>query len=258
MDDLTMLEAVYLTNIGISTYNLKEHIPNNIPVHNNVIKSDKLKTQKYLDEIQGWTEKKKMVLNEKKTKMMIFNFSKNFQFTSDVKLKGEKLEIVDEAKVLGTIITSDLKWNKNTKRIVKNANAKMRMLQIASKFIGNKQDLVHIYKTFIRSRLEFSCAVWHSSLSKQNESDIERIQKSALKLILKDKYSDYESALKILGIESLFDRREKLCLKFAKKCLKMENFKKLFPLKKIGHHIEKRKVLKMLVLKDLESQLFLQ
>ena len=64
MDDLTMLEAVYLTNIGISTYNLKEHIPNNIPVHNNVIKSDKLKTQKYLDEIQGWTEKKKMVLGK--------------------------------------------------------------------------------------------------------------------------------------------------------------------------------------------------
>ena len=30
MDDLTMLELVYLTNIGIATYNLKQHIPDNI------------------------------------------------------------------------------------------------------------------------------------------------------------------------------------------------------------------------------------
>ena len=50
-----------------------------------------------------------------------------------MKLKGEKLEVVDETKLLGTIITKDLKWNKNTQMIVKNANAKMRMLHIASK-----------------------------------------------------------------------------------------------------------------------------
>ena len=41
------------------------------------------------------------------------------------------------------------------KKIVKNANFKMRMLQIASKFMKNKEDLLHIYKAFIRSKLEF-------------------------------------------------------------------------------------------------------
>ena len=50
-----------------------------------------------------------------------------------------------------------------------------------------------------------------------NEIDLERVQKSALKVILKDKYGDYKSALRKLNIESLFDRRELLCLKFAKK-----------------------------------------
>ena len=68
MDDLTVLEVVYLTNIGIATYNLKRHVPSHIPVHNNIIKSDKLKTQNYLDEIESWTDKKKMVLNEKRPK----------------------------------------------------------------------------------------------------------------------------------------------------------------------------------------------
>ena len=182
-----------------------------------------------------------MVLNENKTKCMIFNRSKKYQFTTDLKLKGEKLNIVDETKLLGTLITSDLKWIKNTEMIVKNANSKMRMLQVAAKFIKNKQDLLHIYKTFIRSRLEFSCVVWHSSLSKENEKDIERVQKSAVKLILKEKYSDYETGLKALNIESLYERRERLCLKFAKKCLKNENFKKLFPVKKSNHEMKMRK-----------------
>ena len=70
---------------------------------------------------------------------------------------------------------------------------------------------------FIRSKLEQSASVWHSSLSKNNEIDLERVQKLALKVILKDKYGDYKSALRKLNIESLFDRRELLCLKFAKK-----------------------------------------
>ena len=234
-------------NIGIATYNLRSHVPSELPVHNQVISCDKLKTQHYLNEIEAWTVRKKMVLNEKKTKCMIFNRSKKFQFTSDIMLKGEKLNVVEETKLLGTIITNDLKWNKNTQAIVKNANSKMKMLQVASKFIRNKNDLLHIYKTFIRSRLEFSSVVWHSSLSKSNENDIERVQKSALKLILKETYSDYETALKLLDIETLHDRRKRLCLKFAHKCLKNDTFKKLFLLKKTNHKMDKRKTEKFLI-----------
>ena len=94
---------------------------------------------------------------------------------------------------------------------------------------------------------EFSCELWHSSLSKTNETDIERVQKSALKVILKNKYKDYESALKLLDMESLYERRSSLCLKFAKKCLRIENFKKLFPHKKTKHDMKKRNVEKFLI-----------
>ena len=130
---------------------------------------------------------------------------------------------------------------------MKDANLRMRMLHIASKFMNNKEDLLHIYKTFIRSKLEFSCTVWHSSLSKNNVTDIERVQKSAVKLILRDKYNGYKSALKLLNLESLFERRERLCLKFAKKCLKMDNFKKLFPVRRMNHEMKKRKTEKYLI-----------
>ena len=77
--------------------------------------------------------------------------------------------------------------------------------------------MIWIWFIFTKSILEYSAVVWHSSLSQNNISDIERVQKSVLKIILKERYKDYESALKDLNLESLSKRREMLCLKFAKK-----------------------------------------
>ena len=83
-DDLSFLELINLVNIGIEEYNLKEHVPNNIPVHNQIIRGDKLKTQRYIEEISEWTDSNKMVLNVKKTKNMIINFTNNHQLFIDI------------------------------------------------------------------------------------------------------------------------------------------------------------------------------
>ena len=106
-----------------------------------------------------------------------------------------------------------------------------------------------VYKTFIRSVLEVSAVVWHSSLSNINTSDLERVQKTALKVILKENYKDYKSALSLLNLETLSERREILCLRFAKKCLKLQKFKNLFPLNKKLHSMSKRKGRKFLEIK---------
>ena len=44
VDDLTFLEIIYLLNVGIATYNVKAHVPSNIPVHNQVIVPENLQT----------------------------------------------------------------------------------------------------------------------------------------------------------------------------------------------------------------------
>ena len=49
--------------------------------------------------------------------------------------------------------------------------------------------------------------VWNSGISKANTKSIERIQKSAVKMILKDKYKNYEDALRYLNIDTLSERR---------------------------------------------------
>ena len=52
--------------------------------------------------------------------------------------------------------------------------------------------------------------------------------------------TSYRNALKELNIDSLEERRESLCIKFAKKCLKVNKLKKMFPKKVIMHEMSKR------------------
>ena len=240
MDDLTMLEIINLLDVGLASHNIRAQIPSNIPQHNQLIRSEHLKTTEYIKTINNWTDENLMKLNEKKTKQIIFNYNRDKCFTTEVQLKGESLEVVEEVKLLGVIINKDLKWDQNTKYLVNKANKKMRMLHLASKFTKNREHLTQIYKTFIRCNLEFSSNVWHSSLTKENRQDLERVQKAALRVILKNDYYNYENALKLSGLQSLEERREMMSLKFAKNCLKNLNFSKLFPKDEKKHRMKKR------------------
>ena len=82
--------------------------------------------------------------------------------------------------------------------------------------------------------------LWHFGLSQKNRNDLERVQKSALRVILGKRYTSYSDALKKLKIESLDDRRKLLCLKFAKNCLKVDKLKKMFPKSSTRHNMSKR------------------
>ena len=82
--------------------------------------------------------------------------------------------------------------------------------------------------------------LWHSSLTVKNIVDLERVQKAAIRIIIGHGYDSYSQTLKFLNIDTLFERREKLCLRFAKRSLNVENFKHLFPLYKNEHKMKTR------------------
>ena len=164
-----------------------------------------------------------------KTKSMNFNFTDNFQFDTRLKNKDQNIDLIDSTKLLGTVISNDLKWDMNTKEIVKKANSRMQLLRKCASFGPSVGDLQEIYVLFVRSILEQSATVWHSSISVENSSDLERVQKSALRIILGDRYPGYQQGLIRLGMETLKSRREMLCLNFAKKCVKNDKLKHMFP-----------------------------
>ena len=75
VDDLTTLEIINLINIGISSFRMQNQVPSDIPTHGQYVEGRKLKSQKYLDQINTWTKDHKMVISAKKTNLTLLRIS---------------------------------------------------------------------------------------------------------------------------------------------------------------------------------------
>ena len=178
--------------------------------------------------------------------VIIFNVFKFVEFYSYhhqlvAKMNDYTLPIIDKTKLLGTIITDDLKWNANTEEIVKKANQRMLLLRKSTEFTNSIADLKIIYKSYVRSQLEQSSVLWGSSITEENKIDLERVQKNACRIILGSKYINYEDSLKLIGLDTLEERRKHISLNFAKNCIENKTTKKLFPLRNKLHKFKTRK-----------------
>ena len=133
-------------------------------------------------------------------------------------------------QLLGLWISEDMSWDKNCKEICKKAYARLSMIT-KHKYVGvSIDDLLDIYKLFIRSVVEYCSVSFHSSLTQQQTNKIEKIQKTSLKVIFGEAYTDYDTALSLSGFHTLSERRLKRCLDFTIKCLNHPKNKSMFPL----------------------------
>ena len=230
IDDLSILELICLLSQGLASFYHKHCVPSDISTGGAYLPPENTKTQIYLKNLSNWTKKKEMKLNVEKTKYMIINFTTNHQFQTRLNLEGQLIDQVHQARLLGLLISDDLTWKANTDHLVKKAFKRMSILSNLLSFSVPLHELIHIYILYIRSVVEQACIVWHSSLTKGESLDLERIQKVALRIILGRSYTTYEEALKTCNLKSLSERRSELSLRFAKKCVKNPRTADIFPL----------------------------
>ena len=249
VDDLSTLEIINLLNIGLASFNCKAQVPNDISVHGQYVPGENLQSQQYLEKLDSWATEKKMIISEKKTKAMIFNFTGKYQFSTRLSFKGQHIEIVDKMKILGCHINNQLTWDDNCDNIIKQVNNRMQLLRKVWGFCSTVPEMVHLQQAYCRSVLEQSCVVWHSTLTEQNSDDLERTQKAFVKLILQNNQDTYENSLLKVDLTKLSDRRKMLTLQFEKRGLKNGNLTDLFPEKQKLHNMSTRKPEKFQVMK---------
>ena len=86
--------------------------------------------QKHLDNVEQFTATNQMKINSSKSKVMIFNKSRKYDFPPEMIFQdGDILECLEKTKLLGVLISSSLKWDANTKAICEKAMAKMWLLR---------------------------------------------------------------------------------------------------------------------------------
>ena len=142
-----------------------------------------------------------MTINMSQTMAIIFNPCTSIDFQPELALDNHEIEVVEEMRLLGVMITSDMKWASNTHHMVTRGNKKLWVIRRLKKSGAKVEDLVDIYCKQVRSLLELAVPAWHGALTKTDEIDIERVQKSACRIILDSKYISYRSALKSLCLD---------------------------------------------------------
>ena len=181
-DDLTILELVMLGDI-LTEYNFLEHVASDIPLDFRFLPPSRLDTQSNLDAISSWTDSNLMLLNEAKTVYTFFTRSRE-QFCTRLTVNSKIIEKKEAIKLLGVWLQPDCGWEKNTQELCKKAYARMSMLT-KLKYAGVCIDeLIHIYKQYIRGTLEYCSVAFSSSLTMQQAASIERCQAVALRIIL--------------------------------------------------------------------------
>ena len=130
VDDLTVAEAL----------KLKESLENDdddllkkpLTYHNwnnQILPLEASQVQKQLEEINEYAVTYETKVNHKKSKVMLFNTSRKYDFTQALTINKNKLEVVEELKLIGVQITNDLKLNQNTKNLTTKAYSRLWMLR---------------------------------------------------------------------------------------------------------------------------------
>ena len=88
---------------------------------------------------------------------MIVNFITNYQFIKRLDKKWEQIYTVEKTKLLGTILTNDLKLDEKLSELIKKANARMCLLRKVASFRFE----THIHTMHMKNtRTIMCCLAW--------------------------------------------------------------------------------------------------
>ncbi|KAF2357471.1 Reverse transcriptase domain [Trinorchestia longiramus] len=170
--------------------------------HRAFTERDKVTIQSDLNRLLQWVETWQMSFNIEKCPVMhVGANNRHFQHT----LYAIPIEIVQQQRNLGVIVTENLKHNKQVEKNVKNSSRIHGF--IARNFeYKSKNVILPLYKELVQPHLEYTVQLWFPTLRK-DVNKMEKIQRKATKMIPELRSLSYESRLQRLELISLEQRR---------------------------------------------------
>ena len=146
IDDMTQCISIDLKKVAISDPDPNPVLPRQFHQRTgHVLLNEDNPIQDQVNKLKIYAKKNLMKINEEKTKLMFFNSAKVIDILPEVQLgDGNMIEVVDKMKLLGIMITSDLKWKSNTNALVAKAYKRIWMLRNLKRYGASDQQLVEV------------------------------------------------------------------------------------------------------------------
>ena len=182
-----------------------------------------------VDAVKIYSNERKLLLNPLKTKTMIFNTLLKYDVSPQILTEpGEYLDVVEEYKILGYLMRSDLKTISNTEYICQKVYKRMWIIRRLKTLGCPITELVDVLKQQIVPICEFGAAYWGCMITKAESNMLERCLKTGLHIIFQEQYLSFSHCLKLAKISSLKQRRAAILAKFSKNALSNPKYKKWF------------------------------
>ena len=157
-----------------------------------------------VNDIHKFSFEHNMKLNPKKCKEMLINFMQNNNFAlRPIVLDNNTVERVTTYKLLGIIISNDLKRNEHIHYLSKKASKHLYSLGILKKVVVTRGGIAKVYLTTITPILEYGVQVWQD-IPEFLSNKLESIKKRALHIIYP--CHSYLDTLNTTNLSSLKER----------------------------------------------------
>ena len=204
-----LLFLLYINDLPL---NLKEGLTNTLfaddaSIHTASKDIDEINTnlQDGLDEVNIWCSKNCMSIHPDKTKAMIITTRQKHQ-RAPLKLSlslGEKnIQQVNEHKVLGLIIDSDLSWHSHLNSLTKRLSINTYLLSRLKKYASSIA-LKLFFEAYINSFVNYVSTIW-DNVSGEYMKRLNAVRRRAVKLLINDQNmstDDKFRELKILPLD---------------------------------------------------------
>ena len=158
--------------------------------------------QRDLDSLRKWSDTWLLRFHPQKCKFM--NLGKNKEQV-EYKLGDHRLDQISEEKDIGVHIDDELSFNRHISEKIKKANSMAGIIRRSFKYL-DKETFTPLYKSLVRTHLEYASSVWAPYKIKHVE-DLEAVQRRATRQLPGMSGLNYEERLRKLGLPTLAFRR---------------------------------------------------
>ena len=173
--------------------------------------------QLQLNKLEKWADENGFKFSPQKTQAVHFCRKTSCVRDPELTLYGKRIEVKDQARFLGVIFDKKLSFKPHMKDLKVRCQQALNALKIfcSSEWGGDTEILLQLYRSLIRSKLDYACQVYGSA-RKSYIKMLNPIQNQGLRLALGAYRTSPETSLHAEANELPLDlRRKKLSLQYA-------------------------------------------
>jgi len=167
------------------------------------------KLQQDLEKVYNWAEENLMEFNEGKLEQMSHGYTENVREGRYKTKTGKEIKPKKTVKDLG-VLSKNISFKEHINDVVQSCKVMIGLL-LRSFETREKKEMMIMYNSYIRSKLEHASLVWNP-MGKEEIDKIEGIQRNFTSKIKGMEDLDYHQRLKKLDMYSLERRRERFLI----------------------------------------------